>query len=175
MKSTAKKLMLLRHAKSDWSDLSLDDFDRPLNVRGRKSVDLIARYMIRSRLKPNVIICSTAVRTRETVERLINGLACPLDVIYTDRLYEAGTATLFDIVRQIDSANDSAMIVGHNPGLHAFSTLLMAEGQPDLLGRIRHKYPTGALAEFELAPPLYQHVGPAMAKLTSFVKPKDLK
>ena len=65
-----KTIYLLRHAKSSWKDDSLDDFDRPLAARGRKAAKMVAEYLIRHRIEPAQILCSSAVRTRETLERM---------------------------------------------------------------------------------------------------------
>ena len=94
-----KTLYVLRHAKSDWGVEGLRDFDRPLNHRGRKAAKAVGSEMADRGIRPDLVICSPAVRAKETLERLLDGYGPDLAVTEDRRIYEASTGTLIEIVR----------------------------------------------------------------------------
>jgi phosphohistidine phosphatase len=113
-----KTLYLVRHAKSSWVNPSYSDFDRPLNDRGQRDAPEMGRRMKRAARFPEIIICSPARRAVETLDLLNAELGVSTNAIFMQkRIYEASTETLLDIVRSIDDAHDSAMLVGHNPAM----------------------------------------------------------
>lgn len=113
-----KYLTLLRHAKSSWKDPDCDDFDRPLNKRGRQDAPLIGGRLAMLGEVPEVIISSPARRARSTAESVAAALPCQAAAIrYEPRIYEAGLETLVGLISQFDNAWQDVMLVGHNPGL----------------------------------------------------------
>ena len=169
-----KKLFLLRHAKSDWTDISLTDFDRPLNERGALSADQIGTYIKGQNIQPARILASSSKRTRETANRVLDeaGLDCPVD--YLDQIYLAGTSTLLDLIRDVDDRDDPLMIVGHNPGMHALAVALTATGHKIDLDRLHEKYPTATLVEISLDIDHWQDIKPEQGHLVRYVKPRQL-
>ena len=120
-----KTLYLLRHAKSSWDDSRVSDFDRPLNNRGRREAEKIAEYMKENKYIPEYIICSTAKRTRETLDLILNIIKFGGEVIYLDNLYLASSS---GIEREIDSIRaESLLVVGHNPGIEDYLSILVGE------------------------------------------------
>ncbi|HKR02167.1 MAG TPA: histidine phosphatase family protein, partial [Pyrinomonadaceae bacterium] len=89
-----KKLLLLRHAKSSWDDASLPDFERPLNERGRRAAPLMGEFMRRQKIRPDLVICSPARRTRETIARVLEAAGMTTEVRYDERIYEASVQAL---------------------------------------------------------------------------------
>jgi phosphohistidine phosphatase len=154
-------LHLLRHAKSSWDDPSLADHDRPLAGRGRRDGKRIAEHMRRSGIEPELVLCSTAARTRETLALVEPALGSPT-VELEDDLYGASSDELLARVRRLPAGVESALVIGHNPGLHELA-LALAPGAP--FG----KFPTGALASFAFAE---GWDGPAT--LAAYVVPKEL-
>lgn len=113
-----KYLTLLRHAKSSWKDPDCDDFDRPLNKRGRHNAPLIGRRLAMLGEVPEIIISSPARRARNTAEVVAATLDYQTAAIrYDQRIYEAGLETLVELISQFDNAWQDVMLVGHNPGL----------------------------------------------------------
>ncbi|MDT8421913.1 MAG: histidine phosphatase family protein [Desulfuromonadales bacterium] len=113
-----KYLTLLRHAKSSWKDPGCDDFDRPLNKRGRQNAPLIGRRLAMIGEVPEVILSSPAERARRTTELVAAELPCEASaILYEPRIYEAGLETLVELVSQLDDDWQNVMLVGHNPGL----------------------------------------------------------
>jgi phosphohistidine phosphatase len=166
----AHRLLLLRHAKSDWGDASLSDHDRPLASRGRKAAERIGSYMNAEGFVPDLVLCSSARRTRETCERL--GLG-PVETSVEDDLYGAPGDALLARVRSVPEAVGDVLLIGHNPGTQ---DLAMALAGPDLgegAVRLREKFPTGALAVFEVDGSWFEFV-PGKARLAAFVVPREL-
>jgi len=112
-----KTILLMRHAKSSWKEMHLADHDRPLNSRGRTSAPMIGDHLSRIDLVPDVIVCSTATRARQTVEYLLETLPYEGEVYYTRELYHAGTETFLEEISKLDNGFKCAMLVGHNPGM----------------------------------------------------------
>jgi phosphohistidine phosphatase len=113
-----KNLFLVRHGKSSWDLPELDDFERPLNNRGRLDAPLMARLLKNKKIKPDIMISSPASRAAMTT-RIISGiLDYPTsDIFYADKIYDAGIPELIQTIKTIGDHHTSAMLIGHNPGL----------------------------------------------------------
>jgi phosphohistidine phosphatase len=166
-----KRLFLLRHAKSAWDDPTLRDRDRPLAPRGRKAAKRVGRWARKHDVRPQLVVCSSAVRARQTLERVLPGLGDPAVWIEVT-LYAATADTLLARVRTLPEEVEEAMLVGHNPGLMDLALLLAASG-PNRK-RARANVPTGALVELEIETGRWADVEPGLAQMTSFVVPRDL-
>lgn len=169
-----KVLYLLRHAKSDWDDPTLDDFDRPLAKRGRRAAKAMAEHFHQACLSPATILCSPAERTRETLRLLGGGLA-DMPVSFDKRLYEASSTALLDCLRELPSSVPSVLLVGHNPGLqHLVIALLDHAGDATQAAALRAKFPTCALAILSVDTADWQGLRTGACRLDSFISPADL-
>lgn len=168
------ELLLLRHAKSSWEDDSLADFDRPLAPRGRRDAPVMGRYLRRQRLLPERVLCSSAIRTRETWALAREAMELDPPVRFTERLYHASARTLLDEIREVDSAPERLLLIGHNPGMQALALGLAGEGPERELERIRRKLPTAALVVLRFDVDDWREVEPGAGELERFVKPKEL-
>jgi phosphohistidine phosphatase len=162
-----KTLLVLRHAKSSWKESGLADFERPLNARGKQASDRIGRFLRKKKPYPDLVLCSTATRARETVRLVLEAARLVVEVRYDQRLYLASAERLAQIVREIEDDRKNVMLVGHNPG--------MEELIPRLTGKTV-SMPTGALAKIDLdveewSAPSEDNYG----CLDWLVKPKDLE
>jgi phosphohistidine phosphatase len=164
-------LYLLRHAKSSWADQALGDVERPLAPRGRRDARLIADHLRRHGVAPELVLCSSAVRTRETLELLRPALATSA-VEIEDELYAASSDELLARIHAVPDGVESVMLIGHNPGLHQLALALASSG--DELERLREKFPTAALATLAAAEP-WGRLAPAGATLAGYVVPKQLR
>ena len=124
-----KTLFILRHAKSSWKDESLQDFDRPLNGRGRKAAELIGTLMKKQKLVPDLVLSSPAIRARETIEILMKAAKLAVELRYDQRIYEASPLQLLEVISQIEEDKKSALLVGHNPGLEDLLHVLTGQAQ----------------------------------------------
>jgi len=122
-------LYLLRHAKSSWDDAAQPDFERPLSNRGRKACGLIGEFIREKEIDFDLVLVSTAVRTRETIELIKERAKFRGEVRYDERIYEATVAQLQEIISQLDNERASVLLVGHNPGIEELLALLTGEQQ----------------------------------------------
>lgn len=171
-----RTLALFRHAKSSWDDPTLADFDRPLNARGRKAAPLMGRQMRLLSLKPALVVCSPARRTRETASLALKAYGGPpLEIAYDERLYEASADDLLERLREIEAATPEVLLIGHNPGLENFAHRLMGGRIPERFSKLAEKLPTGALLVFSIPGDDWQSIGGSPAALIQFVTPKSLE
>ncbi len=115
-----KTLYLIRHAKSSWKDLTLDDFDRPLNKRGKRDAPFMGEMLKDNEIMPDIIISSPAKRAKETATIIAQKLGFEKEIIFDERIYEFNFVILLRLIKEIDNANESAFIFGHNPILNIF-------------------------------------------------------
>lgn len=165
---------LFRHAKSSWDDPLLADFDRPLAPRGRHASESMARYMRLADVCPDLVLCSSSARTRETLEKALPGLDGEVPVKYERALYHAGADALMNRLRRLPDKVKSVLIIGHNPGLQALAVCLVGAGDPDAMTRLEAKFPTAGLATLVLKRDRWRDLSPHACELHSFVVPREL-
>jgi phosphohistidine phosphatase len=162
-----KHLFLLRHAKSSWEDQDLPDHDRPLASRGRKAAKRVAKHLRDEGISPSLVLCSSARRTRETLERVEPGG----DVRVERELYGASASELLERLRRVPDETQSVMLIGHNPAVQELALELAGDG--DRLADVERKFPTCALATLSLRG-TWGELEAGAAVLVAFVRPKDL-
>jgi phosphohistidine phosphatase len=160
-----RTLYLLRHAKSSWNDASLRDFDRPLKRRGREAAERIGERLAAEKLNNPLVICSPAVRARETAEIVLKSSGVQAEEKFDERIYEASLRDLLQVVAEIPDDRALAIMVGHNPG---FEELLAF-----LSGEHRHM-PTCALAKITFDAASWGEVRTGEGKIQWFITPKEL-
>jgi phosphohistidine phosphatase len=163
-----KSLYLLRHAKSSWSDSSLTDEERPLAPRGRKAAKKMAKALRRRQIRPALVLCSASRRTQETLELISPALGHPA-IETEESLYGAGSDALLARIRAVSDTVDSVLVVGHNPGLQDLAMALAPGSKP-----VAEKFPTGALAAFELNAHSWIELGQTKVRLVAYVVPREL-
>lgn len=169
-----KTLLLLRHGKSAWGQPRLGDFDRPLNPRGRQAAPLMAEFILERGLAPDLVLCSTAQRARETWDLMAPILDGERPVRFDDALYLAAPQAMFEILRQVDEHIECVMLIGHNPGLQKLAVGLAGDGDARARMAMAAKYPTAALAVIGLDIPEWSDLRPGAGRLLRFVRPKEL-
>ncbi len=171
-----KTLLLLRHAKSSWDQPGLADHDRPLAARGKHAAPRIGRGMAQLGLEPAAVLCSTALRARQTWAAVAQALGSTPRLEYRADLYHAGVDQLLGAVQSMDDAVDSVLIVGHNPGMEALANRLAGSGGKRARARMRRKYPTAGLAVLKFDSARWKDVGSTRGtgRLTHFITPADL-
>lgn len=169
-----KTLYFLRHAKSDWSDFSLPDYERPLNERGRRACLKIGLTMKRLSITPERVVCSTATRARETLDRVMTSGELDWPVTSESALYGAGADRILSLIRQQPDSFQSLLLVGHNPGFQDLVVgLTGSEAEGGMLDRVMRKLPTGAFAEITFDSGSFSQIGLGTGHLNRFIKPKD--
>lgn len=146
-----RHLVLVRHAKSAWDQPASGDHDRRLADRGRAALPLMNDHLAASTLRPDLVWCSSAQRTIETLAGIRSALPDQADVDTDPNLYNADDATVLDRLRQLGDDVECAMIVGHNPTMQRVALLLAAQtggpqtGDAEAYRRVQSKVPTGAI------------------------------
>jgi phosphohistidine phosphatase len=159
-----KRLYLLRHAKSSWDDESLADFDRPLNDRGLRAAPFMGELMADRGIRPDLIVSSPAERAKQTALLAKEASGFDVPIKYDERVYEASPQTLRTVVSQIPEESDSALLVGHNPGMEGIVRYLTGELQP---------MPTAALASIKLSIDKWESVDERVGILEFVIRPKE--
>lgn len=169
-----KTLYLLRHAKAGRKAALGEDFDRRLAERGRQDAARLGKFMSAREMIPEIIVYSPSCRTLETVDHLIGRWPNMPPIASDQSLYLAEPEYIATCLRKLANTHRSAMIVGHNPGLEDFAGALAGRGVKDALARMSEKFPTCALAVFELDVERWSDVTRKTARLDGFYVAKDL-
>lgn len=170
-----KTILLLRHAKSAWSDPRLDDHERPLSRRGERAAKAMADHIARKEPRPDLILCSTAMRTRQTLAPLVKRLDSPAPPIALERdLYLAPEDVLLAHLQALGDEIATVLLIAHNDGIWRLAAALAGSGPSEALAALREKFPTGALATLRVPNKPWRELELGSAKLTAFVRPRDL-
>jgi phosphohistidine phosphatase len=167
-----KILYVLRHAKSDWRDSSLKDFDRPLNARGKIAAKAIGKEMLKRRMKPDLVLASPAVRAQQTLERVQEAYGAGFVTTHESAIYMAEPEALVDLVRRAPDDVKRLLLVGHNPGLQEL--VLTLSGPGELLDEAAEKFPTAAFAEIRFDADSWSEVNRGTGILECLLRPRDL-
>ena len=169
-----KTIFLLRHAKSSWEDGSLSDHDRPLNERGRAAAPRVGAHMRGAGYLPDLVLCSTATRTRGTLDAVLSELEVEPAVEFTEELYLADPDGMLDLVRSVPDTVEAVLLVGHNPGTGMLAAALSGDGPAESMHLMWAKFPTAGLAIIELSVDRWKDVVSGCGSLKEFVRPRDL-
>lgn len=136
-----KTLFVLRHAKAEEATAGQLDFDRDLSKRGKQDAEAVGRKLLEEKLVPQAIIASAARRTRKTAKRVAEGMSFSTEILETRDLYDAGLHQIIEVIHSLPDSAESALIVGHNPGIGDFVSRF---GQP------QSSYPTATISQLKL-------------------------
>lgn len=162
-------LILMRHGKSDWNDPVMDDFERPLNARGRKSAPEIAKWLVAKGYLPDIVVVSGARRTVETWQRMAGHMPETATMESSPALYLAGSSVILNVLKS--QRAPCVMLICHNPGIADFATSIVRQvpDHPDFT-----RYPTAATCVIDFEAERWAEVGWSSGTLTDFVVPRDL-
>ncbi|WP_369167548.1 histidine phosphatase family protein [Streptomyces sp. R28] len=169
-----RRLVVLRHAKSAWPD-GVADHQRPLAPRGHRDAPVAGRMLAEADCLPDLALCSTAVRARETWELAAAQWGTPPPVRHEPRLYAADVPDLLEIAHEVPSEVDTLLLVGHNPGLEELVLELAGDGLGDALDQVRTKFPTSAIAVLAWHGPTWRALAPGTALLTGVMVARGRK
>jgi phosphohistidine phosphatase len=163
-------LSLLRHAKSNWDDPGLKDFDRPLARRGEAAAPRMGEFMAAQGIEPELILCSPA----QTLDLVLPYLTAGPTVVYEEAFYLAAASQLLARVRTVEANVRHVMIVGHDPGMHGLAVELAGSGAPKQMQALVAKFPTAGLAVLDFEVDGWPDIGPGLGRLRLFMTPKRL-
>jgi phosphohistidine phosphatase len=166
-----KRIVVVRHAKSSWDDPALADHDRPLARRGHKAVQRLRAHLELLGLRPDLVLCSSSVRTRETLEGIRPALGRHADVQIDRELYAADAEHLLDRLRSLNDQVLCVVLIGHNPGVAELTDLLVGHGDPTERRQATDKFPTGAVATLSVTGD-WRELQPASATLDGYWQPR---
>jgi phosphohistidine phosphatase len=168
-------LSLLRHAKSSWKNPTLPDRERPLASRGVADAPVMGRAMAERGIDPELILCSSARRTVDTLALVLPELKVEPKVVYEDSLYHPSPAEMLEMLRAIQPGANRVMIVGHNPEIQAFALDLIGSGPKHMRDRLMEKFPTAGLVVINFTAGLWSSIDVNSGSLNLFLTPKELK
>ncbi|MGX1502824.1 UNVERIFIED_CONTAM: phosphohistidine phosphatase [Streptomyces graminofaciens] len=167
----SRRIVLLRHAKADWPQVS--DHERPLAERGRKDAPVAGRRLAETGIDFDLALCSTAVRTRETWKLAVHELPHRPKTVYEERLYEASLGDLLALLTETPDDVNDLLVIGHNPGMHALADALAGSTEGDALARMtRDGFPTSAFAVVSVIGP-WKSVEHGVGKLLDYWTPHE--
>lgn len=161
-----KTLYILRHAKSSWDNPNLADFDRSLNERGLESAPLIGAIIGKNKFQPDLILSSPARRAKQTAELVKEAGKIDAEIQFDERIYEASPQRLLQVISEIKTDSESAMLVGHNPGLEGLIRFLTGANQT---------MPTAALAVVDLHVQNWEETNAGCGNLRTLIRPNEEK
>lgn len=159
-----RELILIRHAKSDWSNPLLDDFERPLNKRGSKNAPFMAKILKKEIQKPDLIISSPSFRTKLTLEYFLKVFEYKGEVIFEKSIYEAPFENLLKVIKNIDDKYKTIFLIGHNPGLNDLANFL--------LGSFEDNIATSGVLKIDFDTNSWKNISKDNSKLIFFKYPK---
>ncbi|MDQ3088443.1 MAG: histidine phosphatase family protein [Acidobacteriota bacterium] len=158
-----KTIFLLRHAKSSWENSDLSDFDRPLNQRGLETAPFMGEIIFKNQFQIDLIVSSPATRARQTAILVKEAAKINGEIEYDDGIYEASPPRLVKVLSEIAEKYQSAMLVGHNPGMEGLVKFLAGEIQP---------MPTAALAVIDLKIDKWNEINADCGTLRTLLRPR---
>lgn len=171
-----KHLLVMRHGKSEWNKPGQEDIERPLAPRGREAARTVAQWIKRHDLLPGVALISAARRTQETWQLAEDIMGASASTRNQEALYLAGPGEILHQVAGVADHFETVMVIAHNPGLESLSQLLAGPGSnAAALKSLQRGFPTAGLAVFELAGDSWSELAGDGARLTEFVRPRDLE
>jgi phosphohistidine phosphatase len=166
-----KHLLLLRHAKAVNAENGMADRDRPLSARGHRDATLMGSVIASE--PPDLILCSPARRTRETLVDVLQHLKRPPPAVYVDALYDGGS-DYRDVIAQSGGAASRVLLVGHNPAVHRTALSLTGAGDAALYAMLGGKFPTAALAMIAFSITDWTKLTRGSGELLALHRPRDL-
>lgn len=167
-----RRLMLLRHAKTERAEPGERDRDRKLTKRGRTDAPVIGAYMAHHGFVPDVAMVSTAARAQETWALVADKFPKAPPRLNEERIYNASADTLIGVIGGAAPTAQTLLVVGHNPGLHDLAMQLIAAGDVEMREQLGEKLPTSGLAVIDLPFDEWLLVHPQCGRLERFVSPR---
>jgi phosphohistidine phosphatase len=163
-----KTLYIIRHAKSDWNDPSLSDFERPLNKRGQKNAPFMGELLAHNNVHPDLIVSSPAVRAKMTAQEIAKKVGYDTkEIVYAEGLYLADIDAIEEVLKKAPSSKNTVLLVGHNPGLTLFAEYISGYDIDNI--------PTCGIFCVTLKNDDCKSIGKGMAEFVSFDYPKKHK
>lgn len=169
------KLMLFRHAKSSWATPDLADFERPLARRGEKAAPRMGLLIKEQGLLPDLVFCSPATRTRQTLVLALKAMKAEPKVIFDESFYLGQPSAILSRLCAVKSHPQTIMVVGHNPGIHELALELVGNSGRGEVSRLFGKFPTASLAVIQFACKSWSDIQRCQGELALYVTPRQIQ
>ncbi|MCG3210617.1 MAG: hypothetical protein FOGNACKC_04248 [Anaerolineae bacterium] len=170
-----KTVLLLRHAKSDWGEAGLADFDRPLATRGEKDAPLMGQVLAKFDYMPDQIISSPAKRARQTSQLVAKACGYQPEIDWADSFYGGGSEDLIGALRRLPDSVERPLLVGHNPTLEETVADMLVGPDASWQESMSIKLPTAGLVCLDLPITEWRELVPGQAVLRWFLIPRLVK
>ncbi|MGD8326919.1 MAG: histidine phosphatase family protein [Sphingomonadales bacterium] len=168
-----KRIMIFRHAKSDWGDPGVKDYDRPLSARGERDAYRMGQFFHEERLRWDAALVSSALRSMQTYDLMDRGFEqMTVDPQISGALYLASVERILQLIHGQDERAGSLLLIGHNPGFHELALMLLANNEESV--PYADKFPTAALAMIDCDVDHWADIGPGCGQLALYQRPKAL-
>jgi len=164
----------MRHAKSSWDDLSINDFDRPLSKRGKKNAQLVCEFFVKKKFKFDYALISSSKRTKKTFQILSKKIIKPKKVNFSKELYLVNENVITKKIKEISSEYKSVLVINHEPSVKNLVRNLTNNHNTNSFKLINNKFPTAAFAKIEFDIKSWNEVE-KKGVLKEFIRPKDLQ
>jgi len=165
-----RQLVVLRHAKSDWP-VGTQDHERPLARRGMRDAQVAGQWLVESLPAPDLVWCSSALRTRETWAQVLAAYETAPPVRLDDRIYDAALPALLTVLAESPRKSGLVLLIGHNPGVQELVLSLTDRGRSEARALAETKFPTCGLAVLDVDTE-WAEIGSGKATMTEFVVPR---
>lgn len=165
-----KTIHLLRHAKSSWSEAGLEDHARPLDERGEKDARSLAKRLRASPIALDLVLCSTALRARQTLDPLLSAMGEAIPVRFEEKLFHASPEAILGMLRSLPKRVDHVLVVAHSPGLDGCIGMLAGHGDPELREALAATLPTCTLVTLTVDVDRFAEIEPKSATLVSALR-----
>lgn len=169
-----RTVTLLRHAKSSWGDASLADFDRPLAERGLRDAPRMAAWLAEQRIAPDLVLCSTAKRTQETLALVRSALPKDCKVESSKAFYMANAGSLLSAIRAVPNTVRHVLMIGHNPGLEDTARRLVVAGDKIMRTAMAAKFPSAGCAVIKCDVSEWADIADGAGTLVHWMTPRGL-
>lgn len=159
-----KRIYIIRHAKSSWKDTSLDDFDRPLNKRGKLNAPMMGKRLKKKNILPDSILSSSALRVKKTAKVIAKEIGYEQKIIYRDDMYETSSSFLDEMLKGLEDEDESVFLFGHHTGFNALAEYYV---------NFSENIPTCGIVEIEFNCKKWKDISVKNATLISFDYPKN--
>ncbi len=159
-----KTLYIMRHAKSSWDNPNWSDFERPLNKRGLEAVPVMGEIIYKNKFQPETLLCSPAKRAKQTAILVREVAGIEPEISFDERIYEASPQMLLQLLCEMENDPESAMLVGHNPGIEGLIRFLTGENE---------QMPTAGLAVIDLNVEKWDEAKADCGSLRNLLRPKE--
>lgn len=167
-----RRLILLRHSTADRAKPGRSDQERALTPQGETDAATIGNYLATHSFRPDHVLVSPSIRTRETWRQVVAAVRAAPNATFDERIYNATTQTLFDVVAETPDIARAVLLLGHNPGLHELAMLLVATGDIDTRERLRENFPTSGVTIIDFALDSWSKLHSRSGRLERFISPK---